>query len=238
MKKMKKEIDVCIVSYAKNDKLKNITEVGIKSLIESENDIVFNIFVIETNKLVNYDSFKNTQTIYPTEPFGYHTYLNIGIKRGHSDYVFLANNDLTYESGWATEIIKQMDKNPLIMSASPFCPQTQHSSLKSSPVIHGYTVRQQVNGWAIFVKRELFSKIGYLNEYIKYWYSDNDYALTLQINKILHCLVTNSVVNHHQYIHGSTGTEIFENKNILNDYTNKQYGIFINKWKDKLAENS
>ncbi len=224
------QVDICIISYAKNEELKLITENGIKSLLASEQQIKFNIFVVESNKNVHYDYLPGVITFYTDEPFNYNRYLNIAVSKGSSKYILLANNDLTFENNWASEIISQMELRPNLLSASPFCPQTQNEGLKRVPLVYGYEVRNQIAGWAIFVQRKIFDVINELPTDCSYWYSDNDYAMTLQKYNIKHALITNSIVNHHPDNHGSTGKEILRDENLLNEYTNHQAEIFNKKW--------
>lgn len=205
-------VDVCIISYAKNDELYRVTCEGIESLQKSEMTIKFNIFVVESNKNVNYDQYRNTKTIYPTIPFNYNAYLNIAVKQGDSPYVMLCNNDLTYEKGFATEILKQMLKHPDLLSASPFCPQVHSNDIKKVEVVFGSTVRKELCGWCIFLQRSAYDKIGGLNEEITFWYSDNIYAIQLQTQNVQHALITNSIVNHHENNLGVSGSTILNDK--------------------------
>lgn len=202
-------VDVVIISYAKTPELKLVTEDGIISLFSSDFHIDFNVFVVESNKEVNYDKFKNVKTIHPDEKFGYNKYLNIGISHGTAPYVFLANNDLTYGQGWASDIILQMALHPEILSASPFCPQTQHiDDWKHAEVHVGTVIRRQLAGWAIFQQRKIYNIIGKLDEGVDFWYSDNIYADQLIHNNIIHGLVISSIVNHHEFNLGKTGMSI------------------------------
>lgn len=229
------EVDVCIISYAKTDMLKKVTEMGIKTLLSSETDVKFNVFVIESNRLVKYD-FPNTQTIYPSIGFNYNAYLNMARSIGKAEYVFLANNDLTYQKGWASNIIKEMKKNPLILSVSPFCPQMQSRKDFPNDVYYGYTIRKELLGWALFQQRKIYDIIGKLNEGVNFWFSDNIYSDQLIFNKIQHMLVVNSVVNHHDHNLGITGNSILDD-NKKNEFTNGQYKKYL-KAKNELYNSS
>jgi len=233
-----KNVDVVIISWAKDETLKKVTETGLESLFNSDSpEVSFHAYIVESNKEINYDEFNkkywkhSCTTVYPTDPeFGYHKYLNEGRKKGESEFVVLCNNDLTYEKNWASTIIKVMDQTPVIMSASPWCPQTQgdNSKFKGS-VFPGYRVRGELAGWCIFQKRSIYDQIGDLDEQFTHWYCDNDYGMTLQTKGIIHCLVCDSVVNHHDKNLGKTH-EVFDS-----DYQYKttvlQKEKFDNKWK-------
>ena len=203
---MKHEVDMVILSWAKNDELRTVTEDGIQTCIESDSDVKFNFYIVETNSDVAYD-FPNTQTIYPSSNFGYHKFMNIGVREGNSKYVCICNNDLTYEKGWASNIIKLMEENPQVKSASPWCPQTQGDNKPHiSKVYQGHRVRGELAGWCIFQQRDVYDTIGQLHEGVDFWFSDNIYADQLIINNIQHVLVPSSVVNHHEDMIGKTGS--------------------------------
>lgn len=224
------EVDVVIISYAKTAELKIITERGLQSLLESD-DVKFNVFVVESNQDVNYDEYTNTKTIYTNDPFGYNKYLNIGVSQGTAPFVCLCNSDLTYQEGWASNIISAMNKDKFLLSASPFCPQTQDEThFDPSLIYYGKRVRVELAGWCIFQKRKIYERIGKLDERFIFWYADNDYGLTLEKYGVVHALIPNSIVNHHEYNLGKTGDSILSAQE-KNDYTVGQYQIFKDKWK-------
>jgi hypothetical protein len=229
------EVDVCIISYAKTKELKKVTEHGIETLLKSEEKIKFNIFVVESNKDVSYNNYPNTKTIYTDKPFGYHRYLNLAIKEGKSPYVVLCNNDLTYQNGWASEIIRLMKLNPDLLSASPFCPQVKYegsagfSRDDSTKLFYGYEVRKQLYGWCIFQQRKIYDIIGELDENFEFWYADNDYSMELQKHKIKHAIIWSSTVNHHERNLGITGETTLSDKD-MEKFTTGQYDKFKEKW--------
>lgn len=217
------QVDVCILSNAKTPELKLVTEQGIKTLIESEQNIQFNIFVVEGNENVKYD-FPNTKTLHTWMEFNYNAYMNFALSKGNAPYVVLCNNDLSYEKNWATNIIKEMKLNPKIVSASPFCPGVNVMNGSNTHV--GYAVRKQLNGWCIFAKREVFKHIGKLDEGVAFWFSDNIYADQLAFHGLTHALVQNSVVHHHENNLGVTGEGLDANTKAR--YTQGQYDLYIN----------
>ena len=230
-----KHVDVIIISWANNDELLQVTKDGLDSLFESEEDITFHAYVIESNKDANYDEYNQsyrrhtTTTIHPTIPFGYHSYLNIGRREGNSPYVVLCNSDLTYEKGWASKIIEVMDAHPRFLSASPWCPQTQGDNTSNAGnVFDGYRVRGELAGWCIFQQRKIYDILGELDEQFTFWFCDNDYSMELQKNKISHCLVADSVVNHHDGNLGKTGKTLTPEQQ--HEITNAQTSVFEKKW--------
>jgi hypothetical protein len=232
-----KHIDVIIISWAKDDALLEVTHQGLDSLFDSESseDVTFHAYVIESNPKVNYDQLNQTfrrhttTTIHPEVPFGYHRYLNIGRRAGNSPYVVLCNSDLTYEKGWASKIIEVMDAHPRFLSASPWCPQTQGDNTPNAGnVFEGYRVRGELAGWCIFQQRKIYDILGELDEQFTFWFCDNDYSMELQKNRIAHCLVADSIVNHHDGNLGKTGKTLTSEQQ--HQITNAQTEIFQKKW--------
>jgi GT2 family glycosyltransferase len=195
------KIDVIILSYAATETLQNLTENAVASLHASEDPtlIGFNIVVIESAKHLKDYQYPGTQTLYPKEPFGYHRYMNLGMRATNSDYICLCNNDLLFHKGWATAMITAFDENSTLVSASPYCSfHHQEEGYRSNSGIHyGYKVRGEVAGWCLFFKRSILPIIGgQLDPQFKFWYADNDYAKTLEQKGLVHGLVTESIVDH------------------------------------------
>lgn len=194
------KIDIIILSYAKSESLKQTTEQAIASLLKSEStsQILFNIIVIESNSSLIPFNYAGTETIYPNEKFGYHKYMNIGIKLTQNPYICICNNDLLFHPKWATEILNAFHQNPEISSASPICSihHPLHGIEVNSGLYIGSEVRKEVAGWCLFFKRSILEKTGLLDEKFTFWYADNDYAATIEKHNIKHALVTNSIVDH------------------------------------------
>ncbi len=223
-------IDVIILSYAKDERLKAITAQAVKTLLLSENStqVQFNVLVIESNKLISPFQFEGTTTIYPQEPFGFNRYLNIGINHTEGDFIALCNNDLVFHTGWASEILTTMDRYPDILSANPYDPGFSYSNtIKNGPDIlstNNYpNLSGVLTGWCVFVKRKIFETIGPLDERFEFWYADNDYEQTLKKHKIVHALIKTSIVEH---ITAQSHDTLTDRKNL----TEGQRHIFEKKW--------
>ena len=194
------EIDIIILSYAYTEELKQTTMDCINSLIASEDPghIKFNVVVLESKKELAAYQYPHSKTIYPEQLFGYHRYMNMGIQLTSSSYLCLCNNDLIFHQHWASEILKEMEKTPDLLSASPVC-SIVHPTLGvvlNSGVRLGYRVGFEIAGWCLFMKREIFRKIGKLDENYRFSGADHDYANTLGFLNIKHALITSSIVDH------------------------------------------
>ena len=229
---MKKEVDIVIISFAKNREFKKTTEDCISSLLSSEHSIHFNVFVIESNKNETYSNLshlKNLKVVHPNVPFGYHRYLNIGISMGRSEYVCLCNNDLIFKKNWAHQIISEMEKNPKLLSASPYSTvphKTKFGLSVSNSIEYGYQIRRYLAGWCIFQKRKIYDIIGPLDENFIFWYADDDYSETLKQKNVLHGLVLSSVVEHME-----SKTLKSESADSRKKLTLSQKKVFEAKWK-------
>jgi GT2 family glycosyltransferase len=227
-----KEVDIVIISWAKDSALKQVTQTGLDTLFASTKSLQFNVFVVESNPDVFWTespSPHTIQTLHPKEEFGYHKFLNIGRRAGNAPYVALCNSDLSYEKEWAEKIIFALEKIPTALSASPWCPQTQGENTPHIGRIYpGYRIRIELAGWCILQKRKIYEKIGDLDERFKFWYCDNDYAMDLQSKGIPHILVPDSVVNHHEHVLGKTGETLSEQEKY--EITMSQREIFLAKW--------
>ncbi len=195
---MPTKIDIIILSFAKDEKLKGLTDQTIDTLLKSEDpaEIEFNILVIESNNEAKPYAFANTQTIYPKSKFGYNKYMNIGIRQTHNEYVCLCNNDLVFHQGWASAILNAMENDPAMMSASPYCPifHLNNGFDENGPVLEGYF--GVLGGWCLFMKRKIFETIGLFDENLLFWYCDADYCKTLEKFGVKNCLVPASRVTH------------------------------------------
>jgi GT2 family glycosyltransferase len=220
------EIDVVFLSWAKDERLKQLTEQAIKTLLESEDDIKFNIFVVETNHEAEYE---RATTIHPDSSYGYNKYMNIGRRAGCAEFVCLCNNDITFEKNWAKNILDIFLKNSDVFSASPFCIQShkQFGIIADSGLFFGHEVANHIVGCCIFQRRSIYELIGDLDERFIHWYADNDYAYTLSSKNIKHVLVTSSKIQHK--VEG-TIKNIGKSDNEFYQMTWAQKSILKQKW--------
>ncbi len=226
------QIDVVILSYAKSEEHREMTQCCLDSLHKSNDKTVveFIVTVIESNGSLRPFSYRGASTIYPDQKFGYNRYLNIGIKKGVAPFICLCNNDLIFHPGWANAILDAFQTDSKLMSASPACPvfhPAKNIELNRG-TLYGYTVQTRVAGWCIFARRSVFDQIGLLDEKFTFWYCDNDYAKLLEEKNLLHGLVTSSLVTHLQ----QATTKTFTYKKWFS-LTQLQECYFKYKWEHK-----
>jgi len=222
---MMRNVDVIIVSYAKNDECFSLTRNCLDSLFKSESDVNINAIVVESQEGIDwkreFTQYENIETLKSPMPYSYHKFLNFGRKHGKSEYVALCNNDLIFKENWISNIMEFGDSNPDFMSFYPICPMTQPKIGIgiNTGIYAGLVIRETISGWCIVQKRKIYDIIGDLDERYTHWYSDNDYVMTLNKKGINHFLVTNSIVEHHSNTLGRTTEVVIENREELDRIT-------------------
>lgn len=189
-----KSIDVIIISDAKDDGLKAITQRAIDSARRSEYEFYINCIIVEKQ-----DVFYNSAvTVKQSGQFCYNRFLNEGAALGNSEYIAFCNNDLLFDEFWATNIIGAM-KYERARSACPYSPvsyERNRIDIKpNSGVYYGHEIRREFCGWCFVWERKLWEEIK-LDERINFWASDNSAAEQLKEKKEKHILVTDSIVHH------------------------------------------
>jgi len=191
-------LDIIILSFGKTKALQNTTCEAVESLLASEDpkEIKFNVLVIESERSLEPYQYPNAVTIYPKAKFGYGKFMNIGINATSNHYICLCNNDLIFHPQWATEIIKAMNNDPLLLSASAYDNHFHQDEglAKNQPPLEGYM--DILSPWCIFLKREIFGIIGLFDEKLAFWYFDDDYCQTIIKYNVKNCLISSSFVTH------------------------------------------
>lgn len=200
-------MDVIILSWAKNKMFRGITQKAIDTLISSEPNLSFNIIVVESNKNEPEYQLKSNNDInqtavktiyYNHEKFIYNKACNMALDMCFSDYVAVCNNDLSFTENWATEIIRQMQIGGY-GSACPIAPQfrRQLEFENATKPIEGYRITKEFGGWCFVLSKNSLLKIGgKFCEDVDFWYSDNVVVDQLINVKIRHALIPTSKVYH------------------------------------------
>lgn len=189
-------LDVVIVSAGKDTRLQMLTNQAIQSCRKNELRVNLNITVVESHDATYKDV---EQIIYVEEPVSYNKFLNLGAREGSSEYIAFCNNDLLFGADWASHLLEAMNLFEA-NSACPYCPISHNidrSLIKiNSGVYAGYTIRQYFAGWCFILTRELWNRIGRLDERLSFWCSDNATVEQIKQQNERHILVTNSIVTH------------------------------------------
>jgi len=183
--------DLIMVVASRDRSLIDMTQRAIDSCLADGADV--NVILIETFRKTHYRGVSNY--ILYTGPFNYNRCLNEGLKHRAGDIQILANNDLIFHKGWS-EIGGIMRENEIV-SASALSNAMQHRHLtKGYNAYKGYTVGLFFTGWCIFQHKDVWPKIGQLDEYYEFWFSDNVHAEQLKAKGIEHWLICAVQVDH------------------------------------------
>ena len=182
--------DLIIVSQSKGD-LIQVTQNCIDSARADGAEL--NIIIVETYQVHEYIGID--ENILYSQEFNYNKCLNLGLSKAKNEIQILANNDIIFKEGWSK--IGDIMKANNILSASALSNDIrQRDFSKGDHTYEGYEIGYQLTGWCIFAQKELWSRIGRLNESYQFWFSDNTYAKQLKQKGILHYLICSIQVDH------------------------------------------
>lgn len=180
-------VDIVFVSNSISLSAQLVTQNAINTSINCAGDIAVNCIVVESNKKVSY---KNVITVHPTQSFNYNAYLNLGASYGGSKYIMFCNNDLVFTKDYLKNLIEQ--NYPIV---SPICPKDiRQKNIKINE--KGYVCGRHLSGWAFLIERNLWQKIGKLDEDFDFWFADNSLISQLKMINTPPMVVPSSVVKH------------------------------------------
>jgi len=232
---MKNIIDVIILSLAIDGKTFLKTKKCVESYINTAGDLIGKIIVVESNSNFD-DSYGNekVKVIKPNEKFNYNKFFNIALSECESKYIMGPNNDLEVQPNCIQTMIEELEKDNNLSSLCPI-DRNWHRHTKmylpnDNKVYYGYDVSLHMFGCVFCCKREVFNKIGFLDERFHFFYQDNDYALCLQRNELIHGVHTGARV-----LHKSGGTDEIapEHCKYTPKNMNEQGDILSNKWNNE-----
>jgi GT2 family glycosyltransferase len=209
---MKKIAQIIILSDSKTTELKKITENCLKSLKESEN-FDFDIYVVD-----NKNDFEGVKNIKIPGEFNNNKFMNIPAKESDSEWIVFCNNDLIFHKNWFTELMRH--KHPVMCSKCPL----DRRQKNVTEIIFGKKIGYEFSGWCFTMRRDIYKKIGGLNEEFKFWCADNVTIKQLEAIGITPCIIPKSIVTHL----GSQTLNTMPNKYEL---TTKQVQDFNKKYK-------
>lgn len=223
--------DIIILSYAQNSDAAQVTQNCIKSYLKNSDELINNIFVIESEKSIQDSVNGKVHTIVPKEDFNYNRFLNIGLEKCSSEFVIFSNNDIIVLENCLQTIKKAYQEDPELMGVCPIDRNWhRHSKLffpTDDKLYYGYETTLHMFGCCITLRRKVFNTIGYLDERFFFFYQDNDVAECLRTNGLKHALHTGARV-----IHKEKPTPIKEGSKF--SYTpqnmHDQGEIFKDKW--------
>ena len=229
------KVDVIILSLVNDDKSFEVTKRCIDSYINTADELINNIFVIETNKTFNRDyNQPKVEVIIPPYEFNYNQFFNIGLSRCKSDYIIGPNNDLIIQENCIQNIVKEFETNSTISSISPIDRNWHRHTKQYFPddnkLYYGYETSLHLFGCIFAARRGVFEVIGYLDERFFFFYQDNDCSMCLERNKLLHGVLTSARVKHKV---GGTSAKGSSRTDYTPENMNKQGNILADKWNNE-----
>ena len=201
MSNINNKFDVIILSLAVDDDTFKVTKNCVDSYINTADELINKIFVIETNTNFNkcYNQSK-VQVIKPNKQFNYNEFYNIGLSNCESEFVIGPNNDLLIQPNCLQTLLKEFQANEHISSMSPI-DRSWHRHTKTylptdNKLYYGYEVSLHMFGCLFACRRSVFNKIGYLDETFYFFYQDNDYVMSLERCNLLHGVHTGASIKH------------------------------------------
>lgn len=217
--------DIIILSLTNNDHFFNMTKQCITSLKQSEENVKFNVILVESG--INghlYEGIADT-IITPDIKFNYNTYMNIGLEHSKNEWVSLCNNDLIFQQNWASEVHKYYEYNKDVKSYGHWNDYAgwHHSRFNDNRTVYeGYNIGKEVSGWCITARRDIFNTV-VLDNRVEFWFSDNIYSDELQKNNIKHVLLKNSKIIHFESQTARSGlAETYSFNDQQNKYKNER----------------
>ncbi len=196
------KIDVITLTKTTNDAMFGMTERMIKSLRQSEGDIEFNVIQVEGGWM-DY-MFDCNKKIAAPEPFNYNKAINSCYSLlSDANWLVISNNDVRFERGWMSEIIRLNKLRPDIESFSPKCPYLYNTYYKdhfldtNADYLESFKVTEAVQGWCLVMKKNVWEKLYPFDELFDMFYQDNDYAMQLEKHGFKHALARHSIVFHY-----------------------------------------
>jgi hypothetical protein len=225
-------IDVIILTNSISNNNIGMCERTIRNLHDSEKDYQFRVHLVDSGNFSEHIYKDIVETyIHPNEPFNYNRFINIALQHVTCDWVLISNDDVSYEKGWFTEMMRVHNIRPDIESFSPKDPMLYmiyfdwHFLGTDELYFENYKVTEGLMGWSIVIKKAALDKIVPFDEQFDMYYQDNDYAEMLKLTGIKHALVRHSIAVHRGTVRVVEYNEQVQQKMDIDEIK------FRNKWK-------
>lgn len=216
------KIDIVILSNAINTRYKLMTQQAIDTAFATCGNNPINVIVIEQQPGVAYGK---TKTINLSGEFNYNKFSNIGASHGNSKYIMISNNDVIFKQGWLDALLTNGSN---LMGTR--CPNDiRQRDLRADEV--GDKIGRNMSGWCFVISRELWLKIGGLDEDFGFYCADNATVEQCREHGVLPVVVYNSVVQH-------LGSQTLRTVRNQDDLTWKYVDLFNKKYGKNLFEDN
>lgn len=162
-------MDVIFLSRASTPELQRMTQDAIATCLAFASQRV-NIIVMEQIEDVVYYG-KGVVTVQAPKEFAYNKFANYAAKEyGSAEWIMVANNDVAFFPGWLTPLLEAGERGADLVS--PKCPLDPRQKELTSNTL-GDQTGKHFSGWCFVIKRELWEKIGGLDEDFTFWCADD-----------------------------------------------------------------
>ena len=195
------KLSVIILSYLIDEEVYQMNCRAIESLYESEewSDGELEVLLIESNRETTYTYDSRVRVLMPAEKFGFHRFFNIGLEQTSGDFVAFCNNDIVFQKGWWSAIMKVKKEHPRFMCFSPVdssYPMMAEEIATGKEYTIGWENKRHFAAWCFVWERKVFKTIGLFDEIFDFYSADDDELQTLHYWAIPNVLVTGSEVKH------------------------------------------
>lgn len=195
------KLSVIILSYAIDEEIYRMNCRAIDSLYASEiwNDDEPEVLLMESNRAARYEYDSRVRVMMPEEKFGFHRFFNIGLDNTSGEFIAFCNNDIVFEKGWWSAIMKVKVEHPKFMCFSPVdssYPMMAEEIAKGKDYTIGWENKRHFAAWCFVWERKVYKTIGLFDETFDFYSADDDELQTLHYWAIPNVLVTGSEVKH------------------------------------------
>lgn len=229
------KFDVIILSLAVDEKTFSTTKKCVDSYINTADDIINKIYVVETNSSFD-QSYQQpkVEVIKPNKKFNYNEFYNIALEKCKADYIAGPNNDLIIQPNCLQTILKEFETNKYIDSISPtYREWHRHTKMylpTDNKLYYGKEVSLHMYGCMFCCKRSVFHKIGFLDETFYFFYQDNDYVMCIDRCGLLHGVHTGALITHQS---GQSDKYADERLKYTPKNMHEQGELLMNKWNNE-----
>ena len=235
MSKLNNKFDVIILSLVVDEATFNTTNNCIKSYIDTADELINKIYVVETNTNFNKD-YKQPKVnlIKPNKQFNYNEFYNIALAECEAEFVIGPNNDLLIQPNCLQTILKEFQINKNISSISPIDREWhRHTKMflpSESKLYYGTEVSLHMYGCIFCCRRSVFDHIGFLDETFYFFYQDNDYIMSLERCNLRHGVHTGARVKHQS---GHSNNYAEDRLKYTSKNMNEQGVLLATKWNNE-----
>jgi GT2 family glycosyltransferase len=126
------------------------------------------------------------------KPLGYTKAVNIGLNAAKGKYLCVFNNDLFVNKGWLEQMLEDLDKSGF----DAIMPMDRGMEMYHTEAESGKFYENWVWGALWIIKRDIYEKVGQMDEELNWRFSDQDYWIKIKMSGFRLGRTGNVVVDH------------------------------------------